>query len=65
MSDAGRPCFLENLRLFSNAKTEPERFNLYSGLVALSDTVASLTHTIRNIDLQLDSIVRKIDDLSK
>ena len=37
-----KDCFAENFRLFANAGTRPERFNLYKGLVALTGTIASI-----------------------
>jgi len=41
--------FEENLRLF--AKTEPEKYNLYAGLVNLAEG-------LRNIELKLDEIMQ-------
>ena len=32
-------CFKENLDLFGNPQNEPEKFNLYNGLVELTEAI--------------------------
>lgn len=45
--------FNENLQLFGNPNTEPEKYNLYAGLANLADAIAS-------IEAKLDQIETKI-----
>jgi len=47
--------FEENLRLFSNAQTEPEKYNLYNGL-------SELAHAIQRLKKDVADIKRKIGD---
>lgn len=42
--------FQENLRLFANPQTEPEKFNLYAGLTNLAEGLS-------NIELKLDKLL--------
>jgi hypothetical protein len=41
--------FAENLRLFGNANREPEKFNLYAGLINLAKGLQSLGAEIAEI----------------
>ncbi len=61
----GAECFLENINLFANPKTEPEKYNLYMGLKAMSDTMESLLHYVHKLEKQLDLANQKLDDLSR
>jgi hypothetical protein len=45
--------FEENLRLFGNSSTQPEKFNLYAGLMNLADSLI-------NIESEIEAIKRKI-----
>lgn len=47
--------FRENAQLFSNPRTEAERFNLYGGLINLADQIDQMDRKIRNIE---DIVVR-------
>ena len=47
---SGRKCFMENLQLFADAKTNPEKFNLYNGLLGISDQIDDLERRIKNIE---------------
>ena len=38
--------FYENVRLFGDPKTNPEKFNLYNGLAALAEAIAHLESEI-------------------
>ena len=42
-------CFQENLRLFADARTEPEKFNLYNGLANLASTLGSLQSEVHQL----------------
>lgn len=44
--------FEENLRLFGDPNTNPEKFNLYSGLL-------NLTGSLMNIEAQIELLKRK------
>lgn len=46
-------CFEENLRLFADPKTEPEKFNLYKGLVLLAEAVAIIESKASDIQTKL------------
>ena len=48
-----KKCFEENIRLFANANTEPEKFNLYHGLVAIADAIASMQSQLSDLDNRL------------
>ena len=54
-------CFAENFRLFGDARTQPERFNLYKGLVALADAIA----TIQEQQVSLERRLREIENRVK
>ncbi len=60
MNDAGSKCFLENLNLFSNAKTTPEKFNLYSGLTSLSKAVSDLSLKVEDMGKEIEDLKYKL-----
>jgi len=45
--------FEENLRLFGDSSTQPEKFNLYAGLMNLADSLI-------NIESEIEVIKREI-----
>jgi hypothetical protein len=47
--NAAEKQFTENLCLFGNANTNPEKFNLYSGLVNLTKSLRSIENDLRMI----------------
>ena len=51
-------CFLENLKNFGSHQTQPEKHNLYKGLVAMAETIEALLQTSRRVEVQLNSIIR-------
>lgn len=61
----GAACFSENLQLFANHQTNPEKYNHYNGLRGLSETVEALYHAVHNIERQLNSINQKLEILSR
>jgi len=42
-------CFQENIHLFGNAKTEPEKFNLYNGLAQIAEAIDALAADVEAI----------------
>lgn len=52
-SMAAEKQFAENVRLFGNAKSNPEKYNLYMGL-------ANLAKAIRNLEYDLDELKRRV-----
>lgn len=57
MSISGaKKCFHENLQHFGDARTQPEKFNLYNGLYQLSDAIDDLERKIKEIDRILRQI---------
>ncbi len=59
----GAACFLENLQLYVNQQTDPEKFNLYNGLRGMSETIEHLNGRVQELETLLSSINRKIDNL--
>jgi len=57
--DTAKLCFEENLRLFGNSTTEPEKFNLYTGLYKLAAAVERLQADAEQIKALLSDIQRK------
>ncbi|MBA4391737.1 MAG: hypothetical protein C0399_12490 [Syntrophus sp. (in: bacteria)] len=60
----GEACFSENLNLFANLKTEPEKYNLYKGLQAMSQTIEVLSLHVHKLEMRLDSMNQKLDEIS-
>ena len=59
----GAACFSENINLFVNRQTQPEQYNLYTGLRAMAETIESLTQAVHKIERQLNSINHKLENL--
>jgi len=59
----GAACFLENLGLYVNRQTEPEKYNLYNGLRAMAEAIESLTQVVYKIEKQLNSLNHKLENL--
>ena len=55
-----KKCFTENIQLFANAKTQPEKFNLYKGLHALAEAIESLENRTAQIENNLQIINNNI-----
>lgn len=55
-----KECFEENIRLFANATTQPEKFNLYQGLRLLVDSIES---DFQQIQRELQNLHRQISNL--
>lgn len=46
-------CFEENVRLFANTQTEPEKYNHYNGLRALAVAVKELQAEVHQLRQEL------------
>ena len=60
-SDAGKTGkgnFMENRRLFGNANTDPEKFNLYNGLYLLAESLERIELRLAEIEKRLDKLER-------
>lgn len=53
--------FDENLRLFGNSKTEPEKFNLYSGLSNLARGLMDNENQLSRIESKMDAIMQGLN----
>lgn len=54
--NSAKKCFVENIQLFANAQTEPEKYNLYNGLVNLVEGMADM-------EAELSSVRRELEQL--
>ena len=53
--------FDENLRLFGNPKTEPEKFNLYSGLSNLAQGLMENEDRVSRVECKLNIIIQALN----
>jgi hypothetical protein len=53
-------CFNENIRLFGDARSEPEKFNLYNGLSNMAQAIAQLAREVDAIKQTVDRIRRDV-----
>ncbi len=53
---AAKKCFNENIQLFSNPESEPEKYNLYNGLLNLTQAVEDLQSQVRKIEQDIERI---------
>ena len=51
-------CFEENLNLFGNAQSEPEKYNLYNGLTNLSEAVYELQKQVQTLSQAVEALRR-------
>ena len=58
MSDAQNAlkCFQENLRLFADARTEPEKFNLYNGLANVAIALGNLQSEVHQLKQEVQRL---------
>lgn len=61
--NVAKKCFKENLRLFGNSKTQPEKFNLYNGLTHLADEIGDLKKEIDKLQKELKRARQDIQGL--
>lgn len=57
-ADAAKKCFEENLKLFGNAQTQPEKFNLYNGLYYLASEVENINRKIDDLEQMLNQLAQ-------
>ena len=57
--------FAENIQLFSDARTHPEKYNLYNGLRALVEAIESLESRIEKIEQALQVINNNVNSLRR
>ena len=55
-----KECFDENLRLFTDPKTHPEQYNLYSGLSCLASSVISLQGELEQLRAEIRQLSLRI-----
>lgn len=53
-------CFQENFQLFGDPKAAPEKFNLYNGLVNLTDGIMQMEQEIRGLREETQQIYKLI-----
>ncbi|GAB4512214.1 MAG: hypothetical protein Tsb0026_16000 [Sulfuricaulis sp.] len=51
-------CFQENLQLFGNVQTQPEKYNLYNGLSNLAKAVSDLKSEVDRLRQDIDYLRR-------
>lgn len=56
-------CFEENLQLFGDPHSQPEKFNLYNGLKNLADSLTTLDQKLNNVHsevVNLQNVIRNL-----
>jgi hypothetical protein len=53
-------CFEENIRLFGQVQTQPEKYNLYNGLANLAHGLIQMQGEIANLRQEVDLIRRAL-----
>lgn len=48
-----KKCFEENIRLFSNPNSQPEKYNMYNGLANLARAVGDLEDKVRSLEKEV------------
>ena len=61
--NVAKKSFKENLKLFGNSKAQPEKFNLYSGLIHLTDEIGDLKKEINKLQKELKRARQDIQGL--
>lgn len=51
--------FSENLQLYGNAQTDPEKFNLYSGLYNLTKAIEQIQADINQVKFDIQNVFRR------
>lgn len=51
-------CFKENLRLLGDAHRQPEKFNLYNGLIYRSQAIQSLESEVHRLRSKVEDLRR-------
>ena len=56
--NAAKKCFSENVQLFGNAQTQPEKFNHYNGLYNMAEALQSLQDEVQRLRREVDDLRR-------
>lgn len=61
MSDTytAKKCFAENLQLFADPQSQPEKYNLYNGLYCVAQAIERREAEIRALAYEVDQIKRR------
>ena len=59
--EIAKKCFEENLLLFGDAKSEPEKYNLYKGLAHLANAIEDLQRASETLAQNQASINNNIN----
>lgn len=54
--NAARNCIVENLNMFSDPNTQPERYNLYTALLNIIDSLKDIEDSMEDIGRETRSI---------
>ncbi len=57
----GQGCFRENLTLFADAITQPEKFNHYNGLLQMATQIDDMERRLKNIENMLSAIYSRVN----
>lgn len=49
-------CFIENLHLFSSPTRDPDRFNLYTGLVGLAKAMETMQASLDRLEKRMQRV---------
>jgi hypothetical protein len=58
--DTAKKCFAENIRLFGNSNSQPEKYNLYNGLANLAAAVEETQEQLAQIQAALVHIAQRL-----
>ena len=56
MTNTAKKSFEENIRLFADAQSEPEKYNLYNGLHALAGSIDEVQAKLEDIYRRLRAL---------
>lgn len=60
MPSGAEKCFKENRNLFGNPSTQPEKFNLYNGLLNLAEMVGQLKSQVSHLEHEIHNLRREL-----
>ena len=63
MITVAQDCFKENIQFFADPKTEPEKYNLYNGLMALADKIDEIESRLKKVNKILTEIDLRVLNL--
>lgn len=59
--DTAKLCFEENLKLFGNPNTQPEKHNLYKGLYMLAATIETMQIDVEQLKMAIASLQQQLN----